>query len=317
MTTQTIAARRRDFLVEPGAGVVLSADLDEYLLNYTRFLNETGLSENDVVSSPVVMIPIPQAVKDSNDVPLRWDGVEPGMLWHPFFWLPPSVSLRAQIVNADGESQVETDEQYLIRVIVQCVSSGVLDVESGTWLDVPSYYGVDIEDPEVLDRLVAWHGGSDDELFDALDTELLFANCGIDSSVVHDAILDTPRLIRAQWAYTANEMGRTIRDIQEDVEMQKFPDEVQRQITMELLVTAFVGLPGGELISDTNPREQVEPLVLELETRGDEADWSSIRVRLLEICARIYVTSKPDLDLVNEGADRMDSAYLEQVGALN
>lgn len=300
------AERRREFLVGPGEGVALSPDLDSYVDRYERFLDATGLTPADVVASPVVRIPIPQGVKDSHGHPLRWDGVKLDVLWHPFFWLPASVALRAHVLDESGVERVETSEEYLIRVIVQCVSAGLLDVDSGTWLDVPSSYGIDVDAPDVRARLDQWERGASDPLFDQIDLTERFSKCGIDSEMVRDATSQTPLYVFAQWAYTAEHLGRTISDLQEDD--RAFVPELHEQHdqTMKALITAYSGFSGGDLIGETQTREQVQSMINALEEPN--CDVGQIRAQLLQLSARVHVATKPYLDQVNFAASRAREA---------
>lgn len=293
--------RRREFLVEPGSGVALSPDIDNYLDRRAQFIQLTGLSPSDLVSSPLVRIPIPQGMKDPHGVPLRWDGVKPEALWHPFFWLPASVALRARVVDEDGRERIESDEEYLIRVIVQCVQAGLLEVDTGTWLDVPSKFGIDVDDPDTRARLVRWEQGAEDPLFDRIDIEPLFAGCDINSDIVRNATGQTPLYVLAQWAYTSEHLGRTISDLQEDDRDLGIEPEVQRARTLQALATAHLGFSGGDLIGDTETLRQIEHLMASLE-QHEGSDIDLIHAQLLQLSAKVHVETKPYLEQVNEAA---------------
>lgn len=215
-------------------------------------------------------------------------------LWHPFFWLPNSVRSRALIAGGTGD-RLESDEEYLIRIMAQCTLSGLFDVETSSWLDVLVHAGLDSENEAVLDRVAEWQDGSSDDVLDNIDLSQIFVDgdAHTGSQSVIDAVSGAPSSIRAQWALTADYVGRSVRDMQ-GADPQLPPDEYAH-ILGTFLVLTLSGFGGGAMINDFSTREAVQEMIME--TQQPETDFGVLTQKLLGICASAYVANKPMLDL--------------------
>lgn len=160
---------RRHAIVQPGVPLFGSAPrvFDERLKEMCRF---TGLALTDFVTSPFVGTPIPYYVDDYPD-DRRWMGVDPRSMWHPLMWLPPHLASRFKIPGPDDSSapRDESDDEWAVRVCIEMLSAGLFDRSSSSWLDVLATVGINVDDPDDLERVGAWLDGSPDPALDDID----------------------------------------------------------------------------------------------------------------------------------------------------
>lgn len=175
MTDQP-TVKRRHFLAGPGDEPLLTTDPIEHLESFERFVEATGIDPSRIVSTPVVKFPLPVAMKDDAGGLQRWADIEPAMMWLPLFWLPPRLALRYQyrvIDEATGgttdDLETESDEVWAIRVMLELVFAGLYNPADGTWGDVLSFYGLDVENPVDQARVQLWLAGHSDEILDSID----------------------------------------------------------------------------------------------------------------------------------------------------
>jgi len=203
--------KRRAFLAEPGTQPLLTTDPIEHLEGFERFVEATGIDPARVLATPVVAFPLPVPFKDEVGGTQRWEGIEPKMMWLPLFWLPPHLALRYQyrvIDEATGgttdDIEIESDEVWAVRVMLELTRVGMYDAATGTWADILSFYGLDADDPVDQARVELWLNGYPDEVLDAIDlTEhIVFADnpeWGLEAA---RQMVDT--LVPAQWSLTAS-----------------------------------------------------------------------------------------------------------------
>ncbi|MBC9927344.1 hypothetical protein [Leucobacter sp. cx-169] len=289
MTDQTPELQlRRGYLLAPGEGVIISSDLQLFVDRFTQFMDDTGLDLEDVVLSPLVAFPIPQAARGSDGKMLRWKGVNPAMFWHPLLWLPANIAYRVQLIEEpDGAPRVETNEEWLLRVTMQCVEAGLLDIEMGSWLDVLAFHGLDVNDERVQARIVLWCDGEEDAELDAIDLSPMFELFGPESDCAKNALLDHEKFQRAQWAQSADYLGRVCQDLAEDLAAGR--DVNLTQETQRLGFLAAIGWLGGA-VTDTG--EPVDPQVQSL-LHAANADEPAITLQeaidfLMPLCAGVY-----------------------------
>ncbi|MFC8923825.1 hypothetical protein [Cellulosimicrobium sp. NPDC057127] len=196
--------RRRTLDVGPGEHLLLptsALDTVERLQMWRAF---TGLAEDEVLLSPLSATPLPMPWT----VPAghrRWPALRPEAMWHPLLWLPGR--LRAPSILRDpvtGEAWGETYDEWTLRVVLELSESSpvviedrrwvllhdhahgrfvrpagpeddslvpLFDARTGTWLDVLSTVGLDVDDPHDLDRVTAWLAGADDDALDSVDLD--------------------------------------------------------------------------------------------------------------------------------------------------
>lgn len=163
--------RYRQYLNEPTEALLLSRSPLLTTTRFARFLEDSGLPSNRIITSKMCSVPIPLYVDASSSATGRQfpASVNPQLLWHPLFWLPASLANHLSYRDANGDTQTETDDQWAARVALTLGTSGVYDIENGRWLDMLSVVGLDIDDEMVIDRITDWLEGSDDPDLDRID----------------------------------------------------------------------------------------------------------------------------------------------------
>lgn len=203
--------KRRAFLSEPGDNPLLTPDPIDHLERFERFVEASGIDPGRVLATPVVRFPIPVPRKAADGAIERWAGVEPKTLWNPLFWLPPHLALRYQyrvVDEATGgtsdDVEIESDEVWAIRVMLELVYAGLYDPATGTWGDVLSFYGLDVESPVDQARVEMWLNGYPDETLDAIDLtpHIMRAEDPEWALKLARELADT--LIPAQWSLSAS-----------------------------------------------------------------------------------------------------------------
>lgn len=164
---------RRPSFLEAGEPLLLSRQAMGTAVRLQEFLVESGLSADDVLTSPMSSMPLP-IYTDFGILPTgqprkRWAGTRAEFMWHPLMWLPPRVAGRYSIVDDEGDSELEDDDLWAIRVALELTVSGMYDIASGTWVDILAASGLDIEHPAHLARVRSWLDGEPDEILDAID----------------------------------------------------------------------------------------------------------------------------------------------------
>lgn len=202
--------KRRLFLAEPGEQPILTRDPIEYIERFDRFVEATGIVPERVLSTPLVNVPLPVAMKAQDDTIQRWSGIDPAMMWLPLFWLPPHLALRYKYRVIDpetggdsGDFQIESDEVWAMRVMLELTYSGLYSPVDGTWGDVLSFYGLDVENPVDQARVQMWLSGNPDEVLDSIDLtdHILNAEDPEWALVAARHLADTA--VPAQWSLSA------------------------------------------------------------------------------------------------------------------
>lgn len=162
--------RYRAYLTEPNESLLLATSPLLSTTRFATFLEDSGLPMNRIVVSKMCAVPIPLYVSEGSTDPRRFPaGTNPSLLWHPLFWLPKSLSNHLSYRDSENVVHVESDDQWAARVALTLSTSGVYDPENGTWLDMLSVVGLDIDDEMVVDRITEWLEGSDDPDIDLID----------------------------------------------------------------------------------------------------------------------------------------------------
>lgn len=210
MTDQS-QVKRRAFLAEPGDHPLLTPDPIEHLESFERFVEATGIDPGRVLATPVVRFPIPVPHKGANGELERWSGITPSMMWLPLFWLPPHLALRYQyrvIDEATGgtsdDLEIESDEVWAIRVMLELIYAGLYDPNTGTWGDVLSFYGLDVESPVDQARVEMWLDGFPDDDLDKIDLTPHILHAEDPEWALRAARELADTLVPAQWSLTAS-----------------------------------------------------------------------------------------------------------------
>ncbi|MBD8000172.1 hypothetical protein [Oerskovia gallyi] len=205
--------RRRALDVGPGEHLLLPASALDTAGRLHLWRAFTGLYDGELLLSPLTASPLPMPWT----VPAghrRWPGLRPAAMWHPLLWLP--ARLRSPITLRDpmtGETWGETYDEWATRVALEMTESGPVSIDgerwvllhdphhgrhvraldpgdedlvplydptTGTWLDVLSTVGLDVDDPADLARVERWLAGEPDEVLDAVDLDVFLQAAGRD-----------------------------------------------------------------------------------------------------------------------------------------
>lgn len=250
---------RRPFLAEPDNALVLPTSPAALAHNYSAFLDVTGLTAADVVATPLVLIPLPQVNRAAG--PRGWPAtLNPAIAWHPLFWLPDRVAFRYRF-DAD---EIESDQEWAVRVALEVSVSGLYDPTTGTWYDPLAAAGLNIEDPAVQNRVSAWLRGGVDELLSSIDLSDITEQDGDDAHWAVEAVTDLlPALVPASWARLADDLASEIGDLSLEATDALEASEVAAVIaTLAISVLGPVPAVAGE----QKPAELWAEIVEELET---------------------------------------------------
>ncbi|MGO1286958.1 MAG: hypothetical protein ACTMIC_00365 [Cellulosimicrobium funkei] len=196
--------RRRTFDAGPGAGLLLPSSAIETVARLHRWQAFAGLADGEVLLSPLSAspLPLPWTVPAGRR---RWATVRPEAMWHPLLWLPERLSTPRVLRDpVTGETWGETYDEWALRVVLELTEAGpvtldwqewvllhdpahdrfvrpagpedhdlvpLFDVTTGTWLDVLSTVGLDVDDPADVARVEAWLAGAADAALDAVDLD--------------------------------------------------------------------------------------------------------------------------------------------------
>lgn len=201
---------RRPSLLAEGEPLLLARSAIETAVRFTAYAGESGLPRPAVLSTPLCSMPLPIytdfGTRDDGKRRRRWEGTRPEYMWHPLMWLPPRVAGRYQLDDPrTGESRLEDDDLWAIRVAFELTASGLYDPITGTWFDVLHTVGIDIEEPADVARVERWLNGAADEDLDSID---LSGYLDIDPSnwALETALALRDDLERASWALIADDL---------------------------------------------------------------------------------------------------------------
>lgn len=162
-------AVRRHLLPEARESLLLCMVALDVPFRFEEFAGVTGLADHAIYSSPLLSVPIPRYY-DIPEGQRRWKGVNPAVLWHPLFWLPPRVADRYELTGEnEDETELEDDDTWALRVALEMTLSGLYDPADGSWVDILHLSGIDITTGAAQARVKAWLDGAPDPVLDAID----------------------------------------------------------------------------------------------------------------------------------------------------
>lgn len=232
---------RRSFLLERGEPLLVPRDPLRSLANHVATANLTGLPQALLVASRMSEVPVP--VDGGRDGDRRVAGVRAEAMWWPLLWLPERLTRRVdyQVVDGDvwvvdpdglfeGDSRSvpqpisgvpvrhETTDVWVVRVLMEVEAVGLYDPDSGTWGDVLSEIGLDVDDQDDVARVSAWLGGYHDSDLDYLNTQFLCDGGHVPDGesptwAFRAAIATYPDLLDAAWTYGSDTMRAVIEDV--------------------------------------------------------------------------------------------------------
>lgn len=217
--------KRRPLLMQPGESLLVRANPIEAAIRWGAFLEASGLSADHLGVNPLVSFPLPLVPAEWPQGSKRWPGTRPEIMWHPLMWLPRRLSHRytiTEVPTAENDPMglhaetypVEDDHTWAVRVALELTAAGMHDPETGTWADVLSTVGLDIDDEFDFARVEEWLAGADDELLDGLDLSAHFDNPNDPDWALAYAREATEDLFVVTWATAADNMLDAFYDLQ-------------------------------------------------------------------------------------------------------
>jgi hypothetical protein len=200
--------RRKTYLSEAGEPLLLNATAHMQAERWAEFSRDSGLEDHDILSSPLLSIPLPQKRHSAG---VRGWPVElnPAVMWHPLFWLPERIAMRYRFEDPDMEPS-EDDNEWAIRVAIETTISTLFDPTDGTWVDVLSLVGLDVEDAGVQQRLRIWLQGAPDGDLDSIDLSGMTELTENPHWALEEATEMLPTLLPAAWSLLADELAATL-----------------------------------------------------------------------------------------------------------
>lgn len=197
-------------MLKEGEPLLLARSTIDTAVRFRAFGEEFGLPSNALISTMLCSVPLPIytdfGIDEHGRSRRRWAGTRPETMWHPLMWLPPRLAGRYTFHDSTtGMQTQEADEVWAIRVCLELSLSGLYDAETGTWLDVLSTVGLDIEDEMDLARVEDWLRGESDPLLDTIDLshylDLPQREWALDSALALRGDLEA-----ASWALIADDL---------------------------------------------------------------------------------------------------------------
>lgn len=257
MTTSTDVARH-PFLTSPGEPLEIAPDPVEAAIRFGAFTEATGIPAPWVLTSFLAAIPLPIYPAQWPEGRKRWDGVKADMMWHPLMWLPKRVANRYPITDDDGQSVVEDDDTWAVRMCWELAASGMYDQDTGTWADVLATVGLSVDNPADLGRIEEWLDGADDPVLDGLDTTSHYENADDPDWAIHVAMDRLEGLRLVSWALAAEALFDALNDLSDmasDPELQAAKAIWTAKLLADLANSVFTSIP------------------LNFPGHGDEAAW--------------------------------------------
>lgn len=213
----------RALITQPGddlVGVRTPLELRRRTLEFADFSGLAPDADADGFSELLVtytsVIPVPHYPAEWQAGHRRWPGIRPEAMWHPLFWLPERTAYRYLFEFDDGTTEVESDDAWAARVMLELTAAGLYDPASGTWQDILAVEGIDVDTPDGVERVRRWLDGADDDVLDRIDLtdDLAFAT---DPDWSADAVHVTlPELETVRWAVVADEALDQVTAIRDD-----------------------------------------------------------------------------------------------------
>lgn len=203
----------RTFLTLPGEHLLLPPQIMDIPDRHAEFISYTGLSPHDVVTSTMASVPLPRYPADGFSG-RRWDGVDPRAMWLPLMWLPTRVALPYLAEDpALGKAVFESPDEWAARVALEVSASGLYDPDTGRWVDVLALHGIDITDPDSVERVGSWLAGSDDPVLDSIDLSERFTRPGEEHWAAEVVEAMGAPLLQSRFALLASDMCEIFDDL--------------------------------------------------------------------------------------------------------
>lgn len=258
---QIANAPRRHLGTMPGDSLMIPSDVTGYTQIFYDFCEATGLSAEHLTVTRLSTIPIPR-FEDRTEIahmhPTAWA--------NPVFWMPQSWRINDNVTCTDAMA---------LRIVWEMTFSGMYDVIEG-FTDVLSLMKLNIDDPEVRQRIQAWAYGTPDELFDSFDiTAYLHRPEGHSPDWVAEQVSESAEdMLRASWGLSAVSLRKMVDEAIGEFELTE--DESQLRSTLLNQVRLASSLFDGIMYQDA----YVSEIMTQLENVLLNPDYTPVAVAL-------------------------------------
>ncbi len=238
--------RRRSYMLEAGQTLLLISGAStvtgelpgvlQQLQRLDQWLEESGIDDRDVYSTPLVSVPLPVYAGRLDEGERRWPGTNPALMWHPLMWLPPHLAEPYLLIEesdsfAEPVERLESTDEWAIRVAIELTASGMYDPDTAGWVDVLALHDIDIEEPGQLDRIQDWLDGKDDRGLDKITLEPYVASTEDQTWAVAVAAAMFDDLVAASWSQVATGLLQVTSELR--------MAEVLPELTAEIISTTL------------------------------------------------------------------------------
>lgn len=281
---EALLLMRPDPDTETGAGTPGVIKLADRLEEFAR---ATGLSDDEVYSSPLTSVPLPIYTRAGNEGQRRWAGTEPTMMWHPLMWLPARVSTPYMFTEADGDERLESPDEWAIRVCLELTASGLYDPETGGWIDVLALFDLDITEPGVQHRIRAWLQGAPDAALDAIDLAPYLDSPEATDWAAQAAHGIYEDVVASSWSLVASDLWAIAAGMNDPAA----PEEQVAQVTADVVRLAQTLIPEAVVDVNVTLADRVGDL-----TEGDATENLDELLSVLDLVARSYAEALEELE---------------------
>ena len=293
---------RRTYLLDPGESLIVNDDIDIQSERISQFVKDTGLSRDDLVSTPIPTLPMLDYASGERTSIRQFKGVTPDLLWHPYMWLPQRLAVREEWEFEDGQRITEPSDVWSIRVALEFNGTELYNQQEGSWLDVLALVGINLDNPTDYDRVDAWLKGTPDPDLDSIDlTEFLDSD---DSKASDLAYTQAPWITARNTQYAALWVLRRLEQL--DNQWEEAPDEQLKDYLTIILARAVHCLKDYAQEEDYDELSRMFTYLTSEEVEPNREDLKLARDRL-EIVT--FKTGKPAFELMSTLApDEAESA---------
>lgn len=197
--------KRRQLLTEPGDTLLLAKSALDTVERFSDWQTLTGLLPNRFVFGELCSVPLPIYTPVPEGT-RQFAQVNPEVMWHPLFWLPPTVAGRYQLpTGPNGENEPESNAVWSIRVALELTASGLYSETDG-WVDILDTVGIDVDNDVDLARIQEWQEGGVDDLLDSIDLGPYLSLEDGPNWALQSAMALVEPATHAQWAILADSL---------------------------------------------------------------------------------------------------------------
>ncbi|MCC3299486.1 hypothetical protein [Arthrobacter caoxuetaonis] len=207
--------KRRQLLTAPGEGLLLAKSALDAVERFSDWQTATGLHPSRFVFGELCSVPLPvyTAVAPGRR---QFSEVNPEVMWHPLFWLPPTIAGRYNLpTGPNGELEPESNALWSLRVALELTASGLYSQDEG-WLDILHTVNIDVDSEADLARIREWQAGGHDDLLDSIDLGPYLHLEENPNWALQSALALEEPATQAQWAIVADSLMEMIWDARED-----------------------------------------------------------------------------------------------------